>query len=243
MAEMTLGDGIDLLQRRAKIVKTLLIIGFGVTVALLIGEFGELNGDISLADPDPSQAVKLYIAILFANTAVTLITVVFFAMWIYRAAANVVAANVVGFDFTPGWAVGWYFVPFANLVQPFLAMRQIWNASHSGGSDLDRGDPMALFATHHVLPREDHVIDDRIGVGPLAKQVVALEERVVPVAGVRDDQRLQRHRVLLHQIADAGVGVDHDLVGQAARALAIIVLVADELLAETPMRIGSPTEA
>ena len=63
-------------------------------------------------------------------------------MWIYRAAANVVAANVAGFDFTPGWAVGWYFVPFANLVQPFLAMRQIWNASHSGGSDLDRGDPI-----------------------------------------------------------------------------------------------------
>ena len=103
---------------------------------------------------------------------------------------------------------------------------------------LDRGDAMALFAAHHVLAREDHVIDDRVGVGPLAKQVVALEERVVPVAGMRDDQRLQRHRVLLHQIADAGVGVDHDLVGQAARALAIIVLVADELLAETPMRIA-----
>lgn len=142
MAEMNLGDGIELLQRRAKIVKALLILGFAVTVALLIGEIGELNGDIVLGNPDPSPMEQFYIIILLANTAVALITVVFFAMWIYRAAANVVAADVPGFGFTPGWSVGWYFVPFANLVQPFVAMRQIWNASHSGGSDLDRGDTM-----------------------------------------------------------------------------------------------------
>jgi hypothetical protein len=142
MAEMNLGDGIDLLQRRAKIVKTLLIVGFAVTVALLAGELGEINGDIVLDNPDPSPMERLYLAVLLANTLVSLTTVVIFAMWIYRAAANVVAAGIAGFDFTPGWAVGWYFVPFANLVQPFRAMRQIWNASHAGGSDLDRGDPI-----------------------------------------------------------------------------------------------------
>lgn len=142
MAEMNLGDGIALLQRRAKIVRALLIAGFAVTVALLIGEIGELRGNIALGSADPSMIDQLYMVILFANTAVTLITIVFFAMWIYRAAANVVAADVPGFSFTPGWSVGWYFIPFANLVQPFVAMRQIWNASHSGGSDLDRGDPL-----------------------------------------------------------------------------------------------------
>lgn len=142
MAEMNLGDGIDLLQRRAKIVKALLIAGFAVTVALLIGELGELNGDVLLDNPDPSSIEQLYLAVLLASSLLTIITVIIFAMWIYRAAANVIAANINGFDFTPGWAVGWYFVPFANLVQPFLAMRQIWNASHFGGSDLDRGDPI-----------------------------------------------------------------------------------------------------
>ncbi|MBE1525646.1 uncharacterized BrkB/YihY/UPF0761 family membrane protein [Sphingopyxis sp. OAS728] len=142
MAEMNLGDGIELLQRRAKIVKTLLIVGFAVTVALLAGEIGEINGDIILANPDPTPMEQLYLAVLLVNTLVSLVTIVFFAMWIYRAAANVVAAGIAGFDFTPGWAVGWYFVPFANLVQPFRAMRQIWNASHAGGSDIDRGDPI-----------------------------------------------------------------------------------------------------
>ncbi|MDO9364557.1 MAG: DUF4328 domain-containing protein [Sphingopyxis sp.] len=142
MAEMNLGDGIDLLQRRAKIVKALLIAGFAVTVAVLIGELGELNGDVLLENPDPSSLEQLYLVALLVSSLLAIITVIIFAMWIYRAAANVIAANVTGFDFTPGWAVGWYFVPFANLVQPFLAMRQIWNASHFGGSDLDRGDPI-----------------------------------------------------------------------------------------------------
>jgi hypothetical protein len=30
---------------------------------------------------------------------------------------------------TPGWCVGWYFVPFANLVRPVQVMSEIWRAS------------------------------------------------------------------------------------------------------------------
>ncbi len=65
-------------------------------------------------------------------------------MWIYRAAANVRAAAVPGFTFTPSWAVGWYFVPIANLFQPYQAMRQIWNASHGGDKD-------ELYRGHSLL--------------------------------------------------------------------------------------------
>jgi hypothetical protein len=31
--------------------------------------------------------------------------------------------------FTPGWSVGWYFVPIANLWKPYQAMKEIWKAS------------------------------------------------------------------------------------------------------------------
>lgn len=31
--------------------------------------------------------------------------------------------------FTPGWAVGWYFVPIAWFWKPYQAMREIWQAS------------------------------------------------------------------------------------------------------------------
>ena len=44
MAEMSLADGIDLLQRRAKIVKFLLAGGFVVIAAVFAGQIAELLG-------------------------------------------------------------------------------------------------------------------------------------------------------------------------------------------------------
>ncbi|MBV9993069.1 MAG: DUF4328 domain-containing protein [Alphaproteobacteria bacterium] len=57
--------------------------------------------------------------------------------WIWRSNKNLWASGVA-MENTPGWAVGWYFVPFANLWKPYQAMREIWQQSlreeaHSNG--------------------------------------------------------------------------------------------------------------
>lgn len=52
-------------------------------------------------------------------------------VWIYNAACNVRALGARGLDTSPGWAVGWYFVPFMCLFKPFLAMEEIDRASAS----------------------------------------------------------------------------------------------------------------
>jgi hypothetical protein len=52
-------------------------------------------------------------------------------MWIYRANWNVRQLGAKDMRFTPGWAVGWFFVPFLNLWKPYQAMREIWMASAS----------------------------------------------------------------------------------------------------------------
>ena len=143
---MTLGDGIALLQRRAKIVKAMLIGGLALVALMLIGEIAELQGYISLDNAgDVTSPDGLYAGILLANWLLLLATYVVFGMWIFRAAANVDAAMVPGFRYTAGWAIGWHFVPLANFYKPFDAMRQIWNASHSGGRDLDRGEPLLVY--------------------------------------------------------------------------------------------------
>ncbi len=49
--------------------------------------------------------------------------------WVYLANANVRALGAEGLRFAPGWAVGWYFVPLANLWKPYQAMKEIWQAS------------------------------------------------------------------------------------------------------------------
>jgi hypothetical protein len=50
--------------------------------------------------------------------------------WIYRTNAN---AHLLGGDMTisPGWSVGWYFVPVANLFKPYEGMKETWFASHN----------------------------------------------------------------------------------------------------------------
>lgn len=67
--------------------------------------------------------------IAFPTLGLLLVTYVVAGMWIHRAAANVRALGATRLENTPGWAVGWYAVPFANLVKPFQAMNEIWRAS------------------------------------------------------------------------------------------------------------------
>jgi hypothetical protein len=64
-----------------------------------------------------------------------------------------------------------------------------------------------------------------------------IDEAVMAVGGVRDHEGLHGHRVLLHQVADAGVGVDDDLVGEAHVAAPVVLLGGDEFLAVAPVAI------
>ena len=77
----------------------------------------------------------------------------------------------------------------------------------------DRHLAVALLALGDVAAREFEIVEDAVGIGPLLEQVVVLEEVVVAERGVRDHQRLHRRGVLLHDVADARIGIDDDLVG------------------------------
>jgi hypothetical protein len=146
MTDMTLGDGIALLQQRGRFVQRLLSVGFVVLALALIGQIAELGGLVSLDDDAPVVGLNaLYLGISASDALLALTTYVFFCMWTYRAAANIKAARVPGFGFTPAWAVGWHFVPIANFVKPFQAMRQIWNFSHGGDREsVDSGQSLLI---------------------------------------------------------------------------------------------------
>ena len=71
--------------------------------------------------------------VLLAGTAIA------WCLWQHRAHANLRALGRSGLAFTPGWAVGWWFVPIASLWKPFQAVRELWKASdpmtHAQGWD------------------------------------------------------------------------------------------------------------
>jgi hypothetical protein len=63
---------------------------------------------------------------------------VLFVIWMFRAAKNNEALERRGARFGPGWSIGSWFIPFANLVIPVLIVQDFWRGS---SSDHARGDP------------------------------------------------------------------------------------------------------
>jgi hypothetical protein len=57
-----------------------------------------------------------------------------FLYWTYLSNRNAHALGARHMEFTPGWAVGWYFVPFANLWQPYKALKETFQASNPSES-------------------------------------------------------------------------------------------------------------
>jgi len=56
-------------------------------------------------------------------------TIVVFAMWIYRANFNSRQLGAQGMKFSPGWSVGYYFIPILWFWKPYQAMKEIWQTS------------------------------------------------------------------------------------------------------------------
>ena len=100
-----------------------------------------------------------------------------------------------------------------------------------------RRGAMALLALDDIALGKIQIIKDRLGIGPLLEQIVVLEEMIVPEGGVRHHQGLHGHGVFFHVVAYAGVGIDYEFVCEAHVALAVQLLLADEVLAERPMLI------
>ena len=53
-------------------------------------------------------------------------------------------AGAGGLRYTPGWAVGWLFVPFANLVVPYFVFTEIWRNSIPATADGTKANPNAV---------------------------------------------------------------------------------------------------
>ncbi|MEZ6241595.1 MAG: DUF4328 domain-containing protein [Phycisphaerales bacterium] len=76
-----------------------------------------------------SLSMLVYGLAALAQILVFVPTVVLFCIWTFRSAVNARTLGARGFRITPGWAVGWYFIPVATLWMPFKAMSEIWRAS------------------------------------------------------------------------------------------------------------------
>jgi hypothetical protein len=106
-----------------------------VTIAVTLFEFGADAAQVRVAARILSgqivalnsvAATDTYVRVTYIVSEVALLVpFLVFLFWLHRAATN---ASVFARElrFTPGWAVGWFFVPFANLVRPARVVNEIW---------------------------------------------------------------------------------------------------------------------
>jgi len=59
-----------------------------------------------------------------------LTTAILFLRWTFLTKKNAVALRAHGLAYSPGWAVGWYFVPIFSLWKPYQALKETYQASH-----------------------------------------------------------------------------------------------------------------
>jgi hypothetical protein len=64
---------------------------------------------------------------------------VLYLCWLYRAYANLGPLGAAEIRMTPGWAVGWHFIPIANLWKPLHAMTDLYRGS------VGRSGPVGLW--------------------------------------------------------------------------------------------------
>lgn len=87
-------------------------------------------------DPDGvTNAVVLSALVGLFQLLIWIPLMICYFIWVYRVAKN---AQVIGAEplrISPGWAVGWYCIPFASLVMPYLSMAEIWIASDPACAD------------------------------------------------------------------------------------------------------------
>ena len=107
--------------------------GSGAMELSLLRSFqaGTAGGDIdalATANDNRQQAVGIIQFIFYVSTAIVFLT------WTYRANRNARALGATEMKFTPGWSVGWFFVPIASLWKPFQVMREIWQTSAEPGN-------------------------------------------------------------------------------------------------------------
>jgi hypothetical protein len=79
----------------------------------------------TLTEADYNQIVMALLAWSGLYLILLIGWLVSYMMWQYRAVSNV--RVLTGDSRTgPGWSVGWWFIPFANLVMPYLILKDLW---------------------------------------------------------------------------------------------------------------------
>ena len=83
--------------------------------------------EMAVADGEASDQRQGIIGVVYL--VVFVISGFLILRWIHRANYNARQLGAENMEFTPGWSIGYYFIPILALWKPYQAMKEIWKAS------------------------------------------------------------------------------------------------------------------
>ena len=96
-------------------------------------EGGDISEAAAAANDARQQLIGVIQVLLYLATGIT------FLAWFHRVHKNLSGLGGRDFKYSPGWAVGGFFIPFLNLVRPLQVMREAWHGSDPAGLERDLG--------------------------------------------------------------------------------------------------------
>lgn len=73
---------------------------------------------------DRNQAISGIVQLV-----IFLVSLIWFFMWVFKSNKLARALGAEGMQYSPGWSVGWFFVPIANIFKPYFALKEIYLAT------------------------------------------------------------------------------------------------------------------
>jgi hypothetical protein len=145
-------------------------------------------------DPDAVADINKWAdatdTLTYAELLVFIVTVVLWCVWknlscknawLFRSKSGLANPMSSGDVFTPGWAVGWYFIPIAHLWKPFQAMSFIRNQvsdTFQGGAILG-----IWWTTWIIMNFASRALSRDIG-GDTIEEINAFNERMMIDCGI-----------------------------------------------------------
>ena len=104
----------------ASIVST--IVEIGLLQRIASGQF------VSDAESNANDIRQIIIGLLYFASFI--IAAIAFLRWIHLASKNLAPLGASGQWYSPGWAVGWWFISIMWLFRPYQVMAEIWRGSY-----------------------------------------------------------------------------------------------------------------
>lgn len=129
-------------ERRARLAMNCCRLSVFASVLTTLGATleSQASGRIAADQISPSWAELVEIfSLLIATLALAafILTAIAFLVWFYRTRANLPALGIGDARWSPGWAVGWWFIPVMSLFRPYQVAFEICKASDPQATPAD----------------------------------------------------------------------------------------------------------